>query len=248
MLSKVTEKLRNRQRANLIHAGKQNLERHGLLGSNIPSAPENALPPNYDDLWAVAKTVLDAKPRFVLEYGTGHSTFVIAEALRQLGGDRRLLSVESNQHWFDVTRNRLPAQLKPVIDLQYLVPEMRIFRSRVFGLKGAREGFWYKGRPKVQTFGLAVIVYPNLHDLTPDMIYLDGPDSRDVAGYHDDQGRVIRPIVADLMYQEKNLKPGFVMAVDSRRTNCAFLAENLSGQYRIDVNHIQGFTTFHKIA
>lgn len=74
---------------------------------------EAPLPPLGD--WAIdpfmavtiVNTVLDIRPRLVVECGSGASTVVAAAALRRLGGRRHLVSVEHNELYADISRGYL---------------------------------------------------------------------------------------------------------------------------------------------
>jgi predicted O-methyltransferase YrrM len=74
---------------------------------------EAPLPPLGD--WAIdpfmavtiVNTILDVRPRLVVECGSGASTIVVGATLRKLGGRRRLVSVEHNSLYAGISRDHV---------------------------------------------------------------------------------------------------------------------------------------------
>lgn len=82
----------------------------------------------------------------------------------------------------------------------------------------------------IEINGQACHVFPRLPNISPDFIYLDGPDPRDIVG----DVRGITPTYAcsaDILYYEWNLYPGAVIVVDGRKTNVEFLRANLKRKW-----------------
>lgn len=68
------------------------------------------------------KTVRETKPRFVLECGTGRSTFILAKALLENeeeapGQGGRLVSMEHNREWYERATACLPDPYRSVTDI-----------------------------------------------------------------------------------------------------------------------------------
>lgn len=55
----------------------------------------------------IVNTILDVRPRLVVECGSGASTVVAGAALRKLGGRRRLLSVDHNPLYAGISRSHV---------------------------------------------------------------------------------------------------------------------------------------------
>jgi hypothetical protein len=74
---------------------------------------------NYDALY---REIRQRKPREVLECGTGVSTVVIAQALRENARDHgirgRVTSMEDLERWFEMAGRLLPHELKDFVDLR----------------------------------------------------------------------------------------------------------------------------------
>ncbi|MGE0479630.1 MAG: hypothetical protein AB7Q17_04065 [Phycisphaerae bacterium] len=133
---------------------KARLDRRGWLDS-LAARPADAFAPDYADLWFLYTTVRRRRPRVVLEFGSGCSTVMIARALwDNVNGrhtDARLVTVEADARWAEVTRGTLPAHLRAMTDI-FVAPAIE------------------------DTFaGAPVLRHERLPDVTPDFIYLDGP-------------------------------------------------------------------------
>ncbi len=82
-------------------------------------AIDGAFPPDYGDLFYLYAYIRSERPRRVLEYGSGISTLVMALALRQNGGESRLVSIEPSEEWARKTRSALPADLLERAEVVY---------------------------------------------------------------------------------------------------------------------------------
>ena len=96
--------------------GHVRLHRQGVLDA-LRDRPDDAFTPNFADLWLVWKTVVERRPRTIVEYGSGASTVVMAHALSEVpkGAEQtvgRLISYESEPRWAQVTRDSIPVHLK----------------------------------------------------------------------------------------------------------------------------------------
>lgn len=250
MLRTIIRKIESFRHGIYCRKSKEVLERVGITKS-FANRDSSALPPKYDDLHTLYALVKETRPKLILEYGSGVSTITMAHALMEnarQGWEGKILSIESDSKWANHTMAGVPSALKPFIDMQVHTPELRLFAAVAFGQKEFKRGVWFRDQKRPATIPMMCIVYPALLDIAPDMVYLDGPDPRHVRGYSDCRtGETNRAIVADMLFQEQKLRPGFVLAVDGRNTNCAFLHNNLTARYSVEKREAQKFTIFKKL-
>lgn len=132
----------------LNRAGKalarRRMEHEGLLPL-LEGRPKDAFPAEYDDLWFLYSEAWKRKPRMILEFGSGFSTSVLAEALlrNRLG---KLYSVDAIEPWAEITRKALRPNHPATI---VYTPAVKV-----------GEHHWRHER---------------LPNVVPDFIYLDGP-------------------------------------------------------------------------
>jgi hypothetical protein len=89
--------------------------------------------------------------------------------------------------------------------------------------------------------------YESLPDITPDFIYLDGPDPAAVQGSlsgitFSKTSRIV--ISADILKIEPILLPGAMFIVDGRAANVRFLSQHLYRNWQINSNSTGDITTF----
>ncbi len=172
--------------------------------------------PKVDDLCRLHWLALHRRTVSVLEYGSGFSTAIFAHALSLLDrfyGDwakKKLRcqkpfhvhSVEEEQSFLDVTANRLSAELKPFASLYRSSVELTQIDSRF------------------------VTLYSNSPNISPDLIYLDGPSqyatTQEVRGFTIANPERM-PIAADIVTFEFFLQPGTLVVIDGRTANARFL-------------------------
>ncbi len=109
-----------------------------------------------------------------------------------VAGDAEIHFVETRQFWADNTLKMLPERVRHRIT-------SHISRVR-----------WQGDHH----------VYSKLPDVVPDLIYLDGPDGKDVEGTNTE---ITKPISADPLYYEDRMMPGAAVLVDGRHVNVRFL-------------------------
>lgn len=183
--------------------------------------PDNvvALPPEFDDLLRLHFLCINRRATTVLEFGTGKSTRVLAEALRvnaAAHGDYvrenlrrndpfRVFTVDNFPDWVAESRQGLPGELAEYVEYTVSPVDMTTFNGRVCTL------------------------YRQLPNVCPDLIYLDGPsqfgvegDMRGISTAHKDR----LPMAADLLAIEHFLLPGTLIVVDGRTANARFLRAN----------------------
>ena len=177
------------------------LSKRGYLDF-LPSRPPHAYLPDFSDLWFLYKTVRDRKPRCILEFGSGCSTVIMAQALwdsqRESSGKDHgyLYSVDADAYWTNVTTKSVPDHLRAICEV------------------------WYSPLLEVEYLGIPAFRHARVPDVVPDFVYLDGPDL--TPG---------RQVVVDVLDIEHRLSPGFSMVVDGRKKNTDFLLKHLRRQY-----------------
>lgn len=231
------------RRGLLAKKGKKELERLGLA-SVFDNLDVEAIRPEWEDLWILYQLVRKQKPKLILEYGSGCSTTILARAQAD-GGSGRLISIEASQRWAAHTEANLPEKLKANTEIRLVEPQTRVVGSTSFARLKRQNGHWY-GYDKPQArIGVMTIAHPQLYDLNPDFVYLDGPSPKNVPGYQCPcTGERFRPIVSDLVFMQDHLPRPFTLVVEGRRHNCAFLLENLSVPLDIEVRQHQRMTIF----
>ena len=196
-----------------------------------------AFRPKYDDLVRLWDLVREKRPSLILEYGSGCSTLVMAAALlknRQEGrGDGRLLSIEGYEKWRAHTESQLTEAEKTLVELREVQPQVA---TRALKINKDGTVVWYtikEGFAVEQ--GIVGLVYPELHQLAPDMIYLDGPDPKSVPGYVDSKGVVFPAIVFDPLEMEEHLPPDATIVVDGRDSNTMVLYNNFRTPWTVKI-------------
>jgi hypothetical protein len=125
--------------------------------------PADAFPPDFGDLWMLYRLIRRLRPRCVLEFGSGCSTIIVAQALwenAESGSAGRLFSVDAVEFWAEQTRRTLPAHVRSLCEVSF---------SPVIEVE-------YAGTPAFR--------HSHVPDVRPDFLYLDGPPlsrERDVA-------------------------------------------------------------------
>jgi hypothetical protein len=133
--------------------GKWKLDRLHYV-SLLASRPPQAIAPVWSDLWFLYRTVRARKPKVVLEFGSGCSSIIMAQALAdnaRQGSSGFLHSLDSEPHWGELTIASLPMHLKPFCEV--------ILTAAV----------------PTDLDGTPVWRYRDVPDVVPDFIYLDGP-------------------------------------------------------------------------
>ena len=137
----------------LDHQGYRALARLGYV-SLFNARPAAAKPPVWSDLWAIYTQVRERKPKILLEFGSGCSTIIYAQALADNlaeGAPGFLYSLDAEAHWGRVTIASMPEHLWPFCDIT--------ITERVEDMLG----------------DVPVWRFAKIPDIVPNMIYLDGP-------------------------------------------------------------------------
>jgi hypothetical protein len=168
----------------------------------LAERPPDAFGPDYSDLWFLYRVVRRRKPRCILEFGSGCSTVIMAQALwenqrESSRGDRgHLYSVDANPYWAKITSNSIPGHLRELCEV------------------------FYSPLLEVSYLGTPVYRHSQIPDVVPDLLYLDGPLLTPE-----------RQIAVDVLDLEPRFSPGFYMIVDGRKATTEFLLAYLKRKY-----------------
>lgn len=199
---------------------------------------KSPIPPEPSDLVRLHKLVRKRKSFTVLEFGSGYSTIVIADALSKNEADWQqykdkievrnrfifqLFSVDTSKDWIEHLQKKLPEHLSDRVTLQFSEVEAGTFSGQLC--------HYYKSIPNV----------------IPDFIYLDGPWAKDVKGSvnglkFDCLERTV--MSADLLLMEPSFLPGTFIIIDGRTNNARFLKNNFKRQYITNWDKEEDVNTF----
>jgi hypothetical protein len=181
------------------------------------------------DLRNLHRLVRELRPANIIEFGCGYSTLAIAHALQmneiEEGKIGKLYVIEASEAWADNVRKKLQSFEKYV--------EIRVEKPELITLDGQ-----------------LCHAFPNLPNIRPDLIYLDGPDVADVRGQYRGlsfEGMGKFACSADPLFYEWFIYPGFKMVVDGRYTNVEFLRHNFRRKFRVTRNWLHDYTLFELI-
>ncbi len=184
---------------------------------NVNPEIKEPFSPEFDDLIRLHFLVKNRKATTVLEYGVGYSTIVMGDAIYQNSLDNsypeircsnlfELHSIDTSEEFIKITSKKVPNKLKPIINLHFSDAIMTEFNGRICTL--------FKNNPNI----------------SPDIIYVDGPDQfsskgniRGLSTRHPDR----MPMIADILSIEHFLCPGTLIIFDGRSANARFIESNL---------------------
>jgi hypothetical protein len=220
--------------------GLEYLNRQGLFNEEVSTSQKetNAIPPQYSDLARLHSLIRSRKVFSIIEFGLGWSTLVMADALKKNhddwealidkpsisgSGKFQLVCVDTSEYWIDHTKEKIPAALGDYITFHHSNAIIGTFQDRICHY------------------------YETLPDITPDFIYLDGPDPAAVQGSlsgitFSKTNRIV--ISADILKIEPILLPGAMFIVDGRAANVRFLTQHLYRNWQINTNSTGDITTF----
>ncbi len=175
------------------------------------------------DLCRLHWLVLSRKVFNTLEIGSGFSTIFIADAkyilkkyFKKVENIRcekqfHIYSVGENKHFLNITKKRIPGNLSNYISLIFNKVDIINYQG-TFALK-----------------------HRNLPNISPDLIYLDGPSlysaKKKFMGFtFNNISRV--PMSADILFFEFFLEPGTFILVDGRGANAEFLKNFLKRNWK----------------
>lgn len=191
-----------------------------------PVMPEtDAAPyaPDLNDLYYLYRLVRETAAVSVMEFGSGWSTLVFALGIfenRMSFGTHysvrhpnpwRLLTIEAERKWLDVTMSRMPPSLVDIVVATATTPRL------------------------IEHNGQYASVYDELPPFVPDIIYLDGPDPDQVVGSINGFSSMNMhglPMSADVLRIEAHLWPNTLVVSDGRIANARFLAANFKRRWQ----------------
>ena len=171
-----------------------------------------------DDLCRLHWIVLRKKIFNTLEIGSGYSTVFIADACNILSNFFKdvknirvekkfhIYSLEESKNFLKITKKRIPKYLKKHVTL----------------INSKNKLIEYKGKYATKC--------TNIPNISPDLIYLDGPSQYAVKKSLDgfNLNNISRfPMSADILFLEYFLEPGTFIVVDGRTANARFLKDHL---------------------
>jgi len=167
---------------------------------------------SYSDYVVLYSYVRRAKPREILECGTGVSTVVMAQALmeneRETGVRGRITSMEELPQYYEMAKGLVPEDLAPYVDL--VLSDTEEYRYGIFrGMK-----------------------YRTLPERTYDFVFVDGPGTRSI-----EHGDYI--FDADVISLVETRQGPLTVMVDGRSSTCAALFV-LFGSNRFRFDYIRG--------
>ena len=183
------------------------------------------------DVAFLHKFVRKKKPSIILELGCGHSTVVMAHAAHSNAEEfardpSAIYSVDAHRQWLDSLAQNFPEHLRQYVDLRFSTASIK------------------------EIAGQLCHAYDELPDITPSLIYIDGPNPDDVLGsinglsFAKTRGLSKRAVSADVLLYEWILPRGVRVIVDGRRNNIRFLQKNFRRQWDLEVSDDEGRAIF----
>lgn len=210
----------------------KNFNKRSINEMNVKSAYE----PELDDLYLLHSYIIKYKRMTVLEFGTGWSTLVMANAIKyninkyskdiknlRLNNAGQIHAVDNEKKWNKVTKAKTMEYSK-YVKLHYSEAKMDNFNGRICTS--------FKTLPKIN----------------PDFIYLDGPDQFNINGNQNGinlNHKDLMPMSSDILKIENFLKPGTIIVSDGRAANSRFLRVNLQRGWKYGYNKINDQHVFY---
>ena len=198
------------------------------------------------DLKNIFELITSRKPKCVLEFGVGFSTICISLALKENeknGFFGQLYSVDAEKSWLKNTEDKFPPELKKYVTFHYSSCSVSTFNDQL------------------------VSHFDNLPNISPNFIYLDGPNPESVRGkirglgfseknsnfkgdgiHKTDEGNRWdrRTVNADILLYESSSPSDFFILVDRLYVNMNFLINNLKYKYTLKKDLAFGIVTFER--
>ena len=202
--------------------------------------------PDFIDLKNIFELITYRKPKCVLEFGVGFSTICISLALKENeknGFFGHLYTVDAEKFWLKNTEDKFPPELKKYVTFHYSSCSVSTFNGQL------------------------VSHFDNLPNISPNFIYLDGPNPESVRGKIRGLGfsekisdlrsdgivktREVniwtrRIVASNILLYESSSPHDFFILVDRRYINCNFLINNLKYKYTLKKDLALGIVTFEK--
>lgn len=197
-------------------------------------------PIDVNDLVNLHKTILKRKVFTVMEFGLGYSTIIMADALLKhkkeydkltekphirVNDMFKIYSIDTNNFWIEQFKENIKKfpEIKDIIQVNYSDIHINTFNGRICHF------------------------YDNLPTINPQMIYIDGPDTKDVKGNVNGftfNNPDITVISGDPLLIEPILIPGTIIIFDGRKNNSYFLKNNLQRNWKYTKNKELDIDTF----
>ncbi|MBK16585.1 MAG: hypothetical protein CMK49_01020 [Prochlorococcus sp. SP3034] len=186
--------------------------------------PHNVIPfaPELDDLSRLHYIVRDRKVNTILEFGVGKSSAVFANALH-------LNKISYGEFVKENLRKSNLFEVHSVDNYEKWIEECRSIIQKEYLDQGI-SNIHFSTLITSEFAGKICTLYENLPNISPDLIYLDGPDQfsakgeiRGLSTKHQDRF----PMSADILSFEHFLHPGTLIIIDGRTANARFLRSNL---------------------
>ena len=201
-----------------------------VYNSMYPFYLKDAYLSELDDLVRLHQLVRKRKAFTVLEFGSGYSTVVLADAIAKNKKDFeklkkkpdirntvkfQVISIETSSKWLQVVKKYLPKHLKKFVKYHQSNVHISTFNDRLCHY------------------------YDKLPNIIPDFIYVDGPYQLSVNGSKNGLNFRISdrtPNMADLLLMEPSFLPGTFMVFDGRTNNARFIKNNLQRKWKYKHN------------
>ena len=183
--------------------------------------------PELDDLFLLHRYIILFKRMTVLEFGTGWSTLVMANAVRH----NKIKYAQNIQN----LRLNNPGEIHTIDnEKKWLKNTKKISKKYSKNIK-----YYFSEAYMNSLNGKICTSFKKLPKINPDFIYLDGPDQFNIKGNkfginlnHKD----LMPMSSDLLRIEHFLKPGTILVVDGRAANSRFLKSNFQRKWKYSYN------------
>jgi hypothetical protein len=192
--------------------------------------------PELEDLYLLHNYIIKYKRMTVLEFGTGWSTLVMANAIRynhkkyffkaknlRLNNASEIHCIDNEKKWINETKKKTK-KYNHFISFHYSESFMDVFNNKI------------------------CTSFNRIPKINPDFIYLDGPDQFNIKGHknginidHND----FMPMSSDILKIEHFLKPGTIIVVDGRAANSRFLKTNFQRKWLYSYNKINDQHVFY---
>lgn len=199
------------------------------VNHSVDATVSEPYPVHWHQVIQLHQLILDRKISTVLEFGVGCSTVIMADAIARVETEHgdlfrqelrnnnafEIHSVDNEARYIGLTKENLPEELRKFVHFHESRVRMGTFNDRV------------------------CTYYENLPNLSPTLIYLDGPhqfnvqgDVRGLSTEHKDR----MPMAADILAFEHFLQPSTMIVVDGRAANARFLRCNLQRNWLYKYN------------
>jgi len=190
------------------------------LERSVSSFENKPFKAEYNDLCRLHFIALSRKCLNILEFGSGFSTVVLADAMKILHNNFakfakdnirvdnpfHIYAVEEEQRFLEITQKRLGGKLESFATITRSSIDIINHDSRI------------------------ATIYSKLPNISPDFIYLDGPSqfgsTKEINGFSFNS-KFRMPMSADILLFEFFLEPGTLILVDGRTANARFLKSYL---------------------